>query len=155
AAYRRLVAAARRDRPHALVVIDFPDFNFFPGRAIHRLGIPVVYYISPQIWAWRPKRIETIKRFADRVLVIFPFEEQIDRDAGVPVEFVGHPLVELAKPTESRDAFLSSQGLRPGAPTVAILPGSRNNEVQRHLPDLIEAARKIRESIHDAQFVIA
>jgi lipid-A-disaccharide synthase len=154
-AYRRLVASARRDRPDALVLIDFPDFNFFPGRSLHKLGIPVVYYISPQVWAWRPKRVETIREFASRVLVIFPFEESIYREAGVPVEFVGHPLVELVRRDIDRAAFLSARGLEPSAPTVALLPGSRNNEVRRHLPDLLAAIEPIRRAVPSCQFVIA
>src|SRR6185295_11025594 len=123
AALRRLVRWARANRPDALVVIDFPDFNFRLARRVKALGIPVVYYISPQIWAWRPKRIETIRRIANLVLVIFPFEEAIYRDRGVPVEFVGHPLIDLATPAGNRREFLTARGLSPDAPTVAILPG--------------------------------
>jgi lipid-A-disaccharide synthase len=155
ATLRRLVALARAERPDALVVIDFPDFNFPLARRIKRLGIPVVYYIGPQIWAWRPGRLKTIREVADRVLVIFPFEEAIYRDGGVPVEFVGHPLVDLAKPSESREPFLRRLGLAPAAPTVAILPGSRPNEVGRILPDLVAAAERIRARVGGAQFVIA
>ena len=154
-AMRRLVAWARANRPDALVVIDFPDFNFRLARRIKALGIPVVYYISPQIWAWRPKRIEAIRRFADLVLVIFPFEEDIYREAGVPVEFVGHPLIDLARPSAPRAAFLRSQGFSMSAPTIAILPGSRPNEVSRILPDLMVAAKKIRMRLPSAQFLVA
>jgi lipid-A-disaccharide synthase len=152
---RRLVAWARSNRPDALVVIDFPDFNFRLARRIKALGIPVVYYIAPQIWAWRPKRIDAIRAFADRVLVIFPFEEEIYRKGGVPVEFVGHPLVDLARPSMPRAAFLGSQRLSLSAPTVAILPGSRPNEVARMLPDLMMAATKIRLNLPSAQFIVA
>ena len=155
AAMRRLVAWARANRPDALVVIDFPDFNFRLARRIKALGIPVVYYISPQIWAWRPKRIDAIRRFADLVLVIFPFEEAIYREAGVPVEFVGHPLIDLARPSAPRAAFLQSQGFSMSAPTIAILPGSRPNEVSRILPDLMVAAKKIRMRLPSAQFLVA
>jgi lipid-A-disaccharide synthase len=155
ATLRRLVAAARRDRPDALVVIDFPDFNFPLARRIRRLGIPVVYYVSPQIWAWRAGRLNKMREIADRVLVIFPFEEAIYRHGHVPVEFVGHPLVECAKLSTSREAFLSAHGLTPSAPTVAILPGSRPNEVDRILPDLVAAAGLIRARVPDAQFVVA
>ena len=154
-ALRRLAAWARTNRPDALVVIDFPDFNFRLARRIKALGIPVVYYISPQIWAWRPKRIDAIRRFADLVLVIFPFEEAIYRAAGVPVEFVGHPLIDLARPSAPRAAFLRSQGFSLSAPTIAILPGSRPNEVSRILPDLMVAAKKIRMRLPSAQFFVA
>jgi lipid-A-disaccharide synthase len=154
-ARRRLVADAERRRPDALVLIDFPDFNFRLAPLVKRLGVPVVYYISPQIWAWRPKRLETIRRIADRVLVIFPFEESIYRDGRVPVEFVGHPLIDLAKPAADRRGFLSARRLSPSAPTVAILPGSRPNEVSRILPELVDAAERIAAAVPDVQFVVA
>jgi lipid-A-disaccharide synthase len=154
-ARRRLVADAEQQRPDALILIDFPDFNFRLAPLVKRLGVPVVYYISPQIWAWRPKRLETIRRIADRVLVIFPFEESIYRDGGVPVEFVGHPLIDLARPAGDRRGFLSARGLSADAPTVAILPGSRANEVSRILPELVAAAERIAAAVPRAQFVIA
>ncbi|HEV3139498.1 MAG TPA: lipid-A-disaccharide synthase [Vicinamibacterales bacterium] len=155
AALQKLVAFARAERPDALVVIDFPDFNFRLARRVRQIGIPVIYYISPQIWAWRPKRLQTIKQIADRVLVIFPFEEDVYRKGGVPVEFVGHPLVDLATPSAPRETFLPSHGLNPAAPTVAILPGSRPNEVERILPDLAAAAAQIRAAVPNAQFLVA
>jgi lipid-A-disaccharide synthase len=154
-ARRRLVAAAEAQRPDALILVDFPDFNFRLAPRIKRLGVPVLYYISPQIWAWRAGRMRTIRKIADRMLVIFPFEEPIYRDAGVPVEFVGHPLVDLATVSAPRGAFLSSRGLSPAAPTVAILPGSRPNEVARILPDLAAAAARIRAAVPAVQFVVA
>lgn len=155
ATIRRMTARARAERPDALVVIDFPDFNCPLAGRVKRLGIPVVYYISPQIWAWRSGRMKTIREIADRVLVIFPFEEAMYRKGGVPVEFVGHPLVELAGPSAPREVFLSSLGLRPAAPTVAILPGSRANEVDRILPDLAASAEEIRARVPGAQFLVA
>ena len=155
AARRRLVEAARAQRPDALVLIDFSGFNFRLAPAIKRLGVPVIYYISPQIWASRPGRLDTMRAIADRVLVIFPFEASIYEKGGVPVEFVGHPLIDLARPTASRQQFLVGHGLVPSAPTVAILPGSRTNEVLRILPDLAAAARLIRHDVPGAQFVVA
>jgi lipid-A-disaccharide synthase len=152
---RRLVATARAQRPAALIVVDFPDFNFPLAKRVRALGVPIIYYISPQIWAWRPGRIKTIRRIADRVLVIFPFEEQMYRDAGVPVEFVGHPLVDLAKSTVSREPFLSRLGLKPSAPTIALLPGSRPNEVKRILPELAAAGRLIAARVPEAQCIVA
>ena len=153
--YRHLVATARERRPDVFVAIDFPDFNFKLGQAIHALGIPVVYYISPQLWAWRPGRLRTMKAFVDRVLPIFPFEEKVYRDAGIPVEFVGHPLIDLARAQDDRVTFLRGLGLRPDAPTVALLPGSRPNELREILPDLIAAARLVRRDVPAAQFVLA
>lgn len=155
ATYRQLVAAARRERPDVLVVIDFPDFNFRLAAAVRRLGVPVVYYIGPQVWAWRRGRLNAIKRLVTKAIVIFPFEESIYREAGIPVEFVGHPLIDLARPASSREQFLQELGVDPAAPTVALLPGSRPNELRAILPDLGRAAAAIAAQIPAAQFVVA
>lgn len=152
---RRLVKAARELSPDVFVAIDFPDFNFRVIAALHRLGIPIVYYVSPQIWAWRPGRMQTMKRLVNRVLVIFPFEEPLYAREEIPVRFVGHPLVDLARARQDRDSFLREQGLEPGAPTVALLPGSRPNELRRIIPVLIQALPLIRERVPAAQFVVA
>jgi lipid-A-disaccharide synthase len=154
-ALRRLIHTAKTERPDAVVTVDFPDFNFRLGRAIRKLGIPLVYYIGPQVWAWRRGRLATIRRIANRVLVIFPFEEPMYREAGVPVEFVGHPLVDLAEPSAPRDRFLAAHRLSPGARTIAVLPGSRPNEVSRILPDLLTACERIRAAVANVQFVVA
>jgi lipid-A-disaccharide synthase len=151
----RLLDAARSEKPQALVVIDFPDFNFRLATAVKKLGIPVIYYISPQLWAWRQNRMQTMKRIADRVLVIFPFEEALYRDAGVPVEFVGHPLVDLARAQEPRDSFLREIGLDGSRPIVALLPGSRPNEVERLLPVMRAAVAQIAQRLPETQFVVA
>jgi lipid-A-disaccharide synthase len=152
---RRLVDSARELRPHVFVAVDSPDFNFRLLAALRRLGIPIVYYVSPQLWAWRPGRMETMKTYVDRVLVIFPFEEALYRNAGVDVQFVGHPLVDLAKAGEPRESFLHDRGLVPGAPTIALLPGSRKNELDRTVPVMTEAIPLIRGRVPDAQFVVA
>lgn len=152
---RRLTRAAAERRPDVFVAIDFPDFNFQLLKAIHRLGIPIVYYVSPQLWAWRAGRMETMKRFVDKVLVIFPFEQAIYESAGVPVEFVGHPLAELAQQSQPRSAFLRDRGLVPDAPTVALLPGSRPNEVHRIAPGMVAAIPLIRQRLPDVQFIVA
>lgn len=153
--YRSMVARARADRPDVFVAIDFPEINFRLAAAFRKLGIPVVYYIGPQAWAWRRGRFERMRRLVDLALVIFPFEEAIYQDAGIPVEFVGHPLVELSEPTEARESFLDSQGLVLTAPTVALLPGSRPNELRAILPELTSAARLIRKQCADVQFIVA
>ncbi len=155
AMYRRLIAAAGARRPDVFVAIDFPDFNFRLMAALHRLGIPVVYYVSPQLWAWRPGRMKTMKRFVGKVLVIFPFEAPLYERAGIPVEFVGHPLVDLARPRQSRSAFLDEQGLQADAPTVALLPGSRPNEIERIAPVIVDALPLIRSIVPGVQFVVA
>jgi lipid-A-disaccharide synthase len=151
----RLIDAARSEQPHALVVIDFPDFNFRLAAAVKKLGIPVIYYISPQLWAWRKNRMRTMKRIADRVLVIFPFEEALYEKAGVPVEFVGHPLVDLARAHEPKDTFLREIGLDGTRPIVALLPGSRPNEIDNLLPIMRDAVAEIARRLPQAQFVIA
>lgn len=154
AMYRRLLAAARAEPPDVLVTIDFPDFNFRLAAAMRRLGIPVVYYISPQLWAWRPGRMKTMKAVASHVLVIFPFEEPIYKEAGVPVTFVGHPLLDLIPPAPDRPAFLASVGLRADRRTIALLPGSRPNELKAILPTLVASAAQLAAR-GDVQFVLA
>jgi lipid-A-disaccharide synthase len=152
---RRLVAAARATRPDVFVAIDFPDFNFRLMAALHRLGIPIVYYISPQLWAWRAGRMKTMKRYVDRVLVIFPFEEALYRGEGVPVEFVGHPLIDLVRVKTPRAALLREHGLVADAPTIALLPGSRHNELRRIVPDMAASLPLIRARVPDVQFIVA
>jgi lipid-A-disaccharide synthase len=151
--YRQLVRDAEQRRPDVFVPIDFPDFNLILARALKRRGIPVIYYISPQLWAWRPGRVKTIKKVVDRVLVIFPFEPAFYAQAGVPVTFVGHPLLEMRSGI-SREAFLRGLGLDPRRPVVALLPGSRRNELKQLLPDMIRAAALIAAAVPDAQFVV-
>jgi len=152
---RVLAAAARDERPDVFVAIDFPDFNFRLMAAVHRLGIPVVYYISPQLWAWRPGRMQTMKRYVDRVLVIFPFEEELYRREDVPVEFVGHPLVDLVRVRQPRAALLTEHGLSLEAPTVALLPGSRPNELARIVPGIAASLPLIASRVPSVQFIVA
>lgn len=153
--YRRLVRAATEHRPDVFVAIDFPDFNFRLAAAIRRLGVPIVYYIPPQVWAWRSGRMRTLKSLADRILVIFPFEPDIYRDAGTPATFVGHPLVELASASMSREQFLGGLGLDPSRPVVALLPGSRANEVREILPTILSALPGIVAAVPRVQFLLA
>ena len=155
ATYRSLVREAKANRPDVFVAIDFPDFNFVLARAMRKLGVPVVYYISPQLWAWRRGRMKTMRRIARRVLVIFPFEEAIYREAGIPVQWVGHPLFDVSKPPMPRAEFLTGIGLDPGRPVVALLPGSRRNELHAILPDLLAAAAIVRDRLPRVQFIVA
>jgi lipid-A-disaccharide synthase len=152
---RELGAAADRVKPDVFVPIDFPDFNFRLMAAMKKRGIPVIYYISPQLWAWRAGRMRTMKRLVSKVLVIFPFEERIYRDAGVDVEFVGHPLVDLARPSADRETLRRRFGAAHDAPLVALLPGSRGNELRAILPDMARAASIIRGRLPNAVFVVA
>jgi lipid-A-disaccharide synthase len=152
---RLLAETARARKPHALVVIDYPDFNFRLMRAIKMLGVPVIYYVSPQLWAWRAGRMKTMRKVVDRVLPIFPFEEALYQRAGVDVRFVGHPLIDLVTPAESREQLLRRLKLDPGKPVVALLPGSRNNELERLAPVMIAATPLIAAQVPGAQFIVA
>jgi lipid-A-disaccharide synthase len=155
ATYRQLVDAARRERPDVLVLVDYPDFNFRLMKAVKALGVPIVYYISPQLWAWRPGRMKTMKAMVDRVLVIFPFEEALYQREGVDVRFVGHPLLEMTAPSADRATLLGEFGLDAGRPVVALLPGSRPNELARLAPVLQAAATLIAARLPNAQFIVA
>jgi lipid-A-disaccharide synthase len=155
ATMRQLVAAAKQEKPDALVVIDYPDFNFRLLRRVKKLGIPVIYYVSPQLWAWRAGRIRMMKRAVDRVLPIFPFEEAIYQREKIDVRFVGHPLIDLARPALDRGTFLRSLNLDPSKPVLALLPGSRTNEVERIAQVMAGAIPEIAKRVADVQFVIA
>ena len=156
---RTLTDEAARRRPDVFVAVDFPDFNFRLMARLKKLGVPIVYYISPQLWAWRTGRMQTMRRLVSKVLVIFPFEEEIYRRAGVPVQFVGHPLVEMSTMSVAgfdRQAFLPGPGaLAPPRRTVALLPGSRQNELSRHVPVLAGAIPLLAARVPDVQFVVA
>jgi lipid-A-disaccharide synthase len=141
--YKTLLRAVDARRPDAAILIDFPDFNFRLARQLHRRGIPVFYYISPQMWAWRPGRIELVRRYVRQMLVIFPFEQEWYRERGVDAIYVGHPLADLPAPTISREAFGRQCGLDPEKWWIALLPGSRRREVSMNLPAMLEAARQL------------
>jgi lipid-A-disaccharide synthase len=153
--YRRLVAEARKNPPDVFVPIDFPDFNFRLGGALNAAGVPVVYYVAPQLWAWREGRLDTMRRFVSLVLPIFPFEPEIYQTADVPVEFVGHPLIDLIPPPADRVAVLRSAALDPELPVLAVLPGSRHNEVDKILPDLVTALPLLAERVPGIQALVA
>jgi lipid-A-disaccharide synthase len=156
AAYRALKRAALERRPDAVVLVDWPDFNLALARALHRRGLHVVYYISPQLWAWRSHRVRQVRRDVDLMLAILPFEREWYAARGVShVEFVGHPLAGAVRARESREEFRARHRLDPDAPTVALLPGSRRKEFERHLPLMLDAAALVSEQIPNAQFVVA
>ncbi|MGA2260665.1 MAG: lipid-A-disaccharide synthase [Acidobacteriota bacterium] len=152
--YRLLTAACRERRPSVAVLLDFPDFNLRLAKILKRLGIKVIYYISPQLWAWRQGRIRTIRKYVDRMLVILPFEEEYYRVRGVNVEFVGHPLLEDFEANSDRERFLRELGLDPAQKTIAILPGSRRGEVEHILPTFLEASRLVLRHL-TAQFLVS
>jgi lipid-A-disaccharide synthase len=141
--YRRLVREAERRRPQAAVLIDFPDFNLRLARALHRQKVPVYYFVSPQLWAWRKSRIRLVQRYVDRMLVIFPFEREFYQTHGVDAEYVGHPLADLPRPPVDRAAYAAAHGLDTGKTWIAALPGSRRQEVEAHLPEMIRAMDRL------------
>jgi lipid-A-disaccharide synthase len=144
--FQRLKRAITAERPALAVLIDFPDVNLRLAEHLHRRRIPVVYFVSPQLWAWKKRRIRRVQRFVDRMLVIFPFEEPFYRERGVEAEFVGHPLADLAMPEVTREAFARQHGLDASKPWVALLPGSRQREVHLNLPTMLEAATTLGDS---------
>jgi len=152
-AFHTLLAEVEWRRPQLAVLIDFPDFNLRMARRLRKRNIPVVYFVSPQIWAWRSGRIKEIKANIAKMLCIFDFEEQIYRRAGVPVEYVGHPLVDLARPHATREEFFAKAGLDPALTTIALLPGSREKEVALNLPPMLGAASRLALN-RQLQFII-
>jgi len=153
-ALQTLVAEADRRRPPLAVLIDFPDFNLRLARRLKKRGVRVVYFVSPQVWAWRRGRLRQLKARIEKMLCIFDFEEAIYRQAGIPVEYVGHPMVDLVRPNLTREEFFARIGLDPAKTTVALLPGSREKEVTHILPTMLEAARRISLN-RTVQFVVA
>ena len=138
--YRRLVTDALERRPELAVLVDAPSFNLRLARHFHRHGIPVLYLVAPQVWAWKPWRVGQLRRLVDRLLCIFPFEETWFRQRGVSVEYIGHPLAGRVRPRWSREEFFARQRLDLRQPLLALLPGSRRREVSLNLPVLLEAA---------------
>jgi lipid-A-disaccharide synthase len=138
--YRRLVASIKKNRPDVAILIDFPDVNFRVARELKELNIPVIYFVSPQLWAWKRRRLRWVQQRVSRMMVIFPFEEKFYQARGVDAAFVGHPLAELPLPTIAREEYAQQQGLNPDKPWIALLPGSRSKEVRLNLPAMLEAA---------------
>jgi lipid-A-disaccharide synthase len=142
-AMRCLVGETRRRRPLLAILVDFPDFNVRLAKSLKVLQIPIVYFISPQVWAWRSRRVHQIKALVDRMIVVLPFEKEFYARFGMEVDYVGHPLLDRVQPTCSRDDFLEKHALQSGVLTVSLLPGSRTKEVRYHLPILLQAARNL------------
>jgi lipid-A-disaccharide synthase len=141
--YRKLLAEADRQKPDLAILTDSPDFHLRVARRLFRRGIPVVYLVAPQVWAWRKGRIRTIRRYIRRLLCIFPFEEQFFAHERVSASYIGHPLAAIVRPSLTRDEFFRKHRLASGRPLVSVLPGSRRGEAARHLPDLLDAAERL------------
>jgi len=139
--FREVVAAVDRRRPEIAVLIDFPDFNFRLARQLQRRGIPVVYYVSPQLWAWRESRVRLVRKFVNKMLVIFPFEQEFYAEHGVKAEFVGHPLIDGGQASVDREQFAARYKIDPAKTWIGLLPGSRQGEVSRIFPTLLKAAQ--------------
>lgn len=144
--FNALVSEAKKRRPGAAVLIDFPDFNLRLARKLHQLGIPVFYFISPQVWAWRSGRVKQIQKYVRKMIVIFPFEREFYKSHGVDVTYVGHPLAYAPETSISRGDFAGRYSLDPAKEWIALLPGSRKKEVQMNLPPMLEAARQLGTS---------
>lgn len=144
----------RQERPDLLVLIDFPDFNIMLGKRAKKLGIPILYYISPQVWAWRKGRIKTIANLVKAMIVVFPFEVGLYQGAGVDVRYAGHPLTDTVQSPYNQGEAKRLLGLDPGKRTLALLPGSRTREISHLLPDMLAAAGILRGRIPGLQFVL-
>ncbi|OSM05170.1 putative lipid-A-disaccharide synthase [Magnetofaba australis IT-1] len=150
-----LTARMRADRPDLLVTVDLPDFNFRLAKRAKKLGVPVIHYVSPQVWAWRRGRADKLAGFLDHLLALFPFEPEIYAGTGLPVSFVGHPLVHRAQPKRSREQMRADLGLADDAPLIALLPGSRPGEIARLLEPMLLAAVRLRMEKPNTYFAIA
>ncbi len=149
--FRKLVHAIDERKPDGAILIDSPAFHFKVARELHRRGIPVIYYVAPQLWAWRSGRVRLVRRYFKKVLVIFPFEEQWYREHGVDAEFVGHPLANVEKPYRSWQEFINEQGYESDKPIIVLMPGSRHKEIRMNLPAMLHTAELLG---CDYQFVL-
>jgi len=152
--FRRLSDAANERRPRLIVLIDWPEFNLRLARRLKRDGHRVVYYISPQIWAWRSYRIHAVKRYVEKMLVILPFERDYYERSGVEVDYVGHPLLDSVNVTMTREEFCERHGLDPSNAVIALLPGSRHSEMKHILPPMVDAAKILNRSRPHFQFIL-
>ena len=152
--YRRLVGSVRRKPPSVAILIDFPDVNFRLARHLRRLNVPVIWFASPQLWAWKRRRLRWVQTRVDRMLVLFPFEERFYRARGVAAEFVGHPLAHQSRSFQSRADFAARHYLDPAATWLALLPGSRLREVTANLPEMLRAAGILSDRIGPLQVLL-
>lgn len=152
--FRKAKEALITHRPQVLVLIDYPDFNIALAKRAKSLGIPILYYVSPQVWAWRPQRAKKIASLVNKIAVLFPFEVEIYRNTGVPVEFVGHPIAETIDVSETKEELKQRLGLNPFRPVITLLLGSRPSEIKRHTPIIKKVASMIHKEMPEFQIVI-
>jgi lipid-A-disaccharide synthase len=153
-AMRALEKRLREQPPGLLILIDYPDFNLIIAKKAKRLGIPVFYYISPQVWAWRSGRVKTIKKLVDRLAVILPFEKEFYQKRGMKVEYVGHPLMDTVRAVRPRTEFLHTLGIAPKSTVIGILPGSRRREIAAMLPIFLGAAKIMQKQLGKVVFLL-
>jgi lipid-A-disaccharide synthase len=151
----RLVEETERRKPKLAILTDFPSFHLRLARRLKARGIPCVYFVAPQFWAWRPWRVNLIRRRFVSALCIFPFEEDFFRKAGIETTFIGHPLVDIVRPSVPCADFLAAQSLDPAKPVITLLPGSRWNELRHNLPTILEACARIAQQKPGSQFILA
>jgi len=154
AVFNQLVEHLRREKPDLLILVDYPGFNLKLAKQAHKLGIPVLYYISPKVWAWRPGRVKTIRRYVDHMAVLFPFEETLYQDAGVPVSCVGHPLVDAVHSAFNAQQAKQHFEIDPEHRVLGLFPGSRRSEVEALLPIMLQTAEKIKQRHFDLEVVL-
>jgi lipid-A-disaccharide synthase len=154
AALRLMQDIVREEKPDLLICVDYKEFNFRLAKAAKACGVPVLFYVSPQVWAWRPGRVKTYGRIVDHMAVIFPFEVPFYEAYRVPVTYVGHPLAGKVKPTLNRKAAREKYGLSGNGPVIGLLPGSRANEIKRLFPVILEAAGRLAREFEGARFVL-
>lgn len=150
-----LLDKIKKEKPDLIILIDYPDFNLRFAKKVGRDGPPIIYYISPQIWAWRRHRIKLIKKYIKKIIVIFKFEEELYKKKGVPVEFVGHPLLDIVKPSVSREEFLKRFGIDANKKIIGLFPGSRTGLVKTHLPIILKSAEVIHKNFPEIKFLLS
>ncbi len=152
--FELILEKVREQKPAAVILVDYPGFNLRLAKELKKLNTTVIYYISPQVWAWKENRVHHIKKYIDKMLVLFEFEKNFYARFGMDVTFVGHPLIDAVKIKTSREDFLRSQGLDTNKRTISLLPGSRVKEIEKHLPVMIEAAKILIQDFPDLQFIV-
>jgi lipid-A-disaccharide synthase len=153
--FKNLLALLETKKPDAVILVDYPGFNLRFARCAKGKNIPVIYYISPQIWAWGKDRISQIKKCVDKMIVIFGFEEELYKQAGVKVSFVGHPFLDIVRSEWKKEETIKHLHLNHHSIKIALLPGSREKEIERHLPIMLRACEKIRIKLPDAEFILS
>lgn len=152
--FSMLLKTVKDEKPDLIILVDYPGFNMMFARAAKRLRFKILYYISPQVWAWKKNRVRKMAKITDKLIVIFPFEKKYYEQTGLDVEFVGHPLVDIMKPSCEKEEFFRKIGFNEGKKLIGILPGSRENEVRKLLPEIMKAVQLLKKSCGIEQFVI-